>query len=162
MEELNFSSKIIVDVESTAQFNVVQHLEGIQNQNINYIQDKTGSKLEIISNHFSHGFAPNEDNKIYISIIADSEEHLNEAEKLCQGLVQSVKEKKVRNAEIKARKSQQKSGKSQMTLPEQFLLAMKAYFPGDPAEPPPPGSAQDLKIHKWTFPQIAKRMKWLK
>ncbi|KAK8838712.1 hypothetical protein M9Y10_032751 [Tritrichomonas musculus] len=163
LEEGIFSDKIDVDVESTPQFNVVGYLEGPNKQYLHYIEEQAHCKISI-NYPINSGYSTHEDNKISLLIIANSEEDLNKARELCNSLIESVKEQKLRITEMKAKKKakKRKSGKSTVNLPEQLLLAMKFYFPGDPAEPPPPGSTQDLKLHKKTFPHIAKQMKWFK
>ena len=163
MEEGIFSDNIEVDVESTPQFNVVGCLEGPNKQYLHYIEEKANCKISI-NYPINSGYSTLDDNKISLIVIASSEEDLNKARELCHSLIESVKEQKLRSIEAKAKKKakKRKSGKSTVNLPEQLLLAMKFYFPGEPAEPPPPGSTQDLKIHKKTFPHIAKQMKWFK
>ncbi|OHT13353.1 KH domain containing protein [Tritrichomonas foetus] len=162
-QESIFSEKIDVGVTSNAQFNVIAYLEGPNKQYLHYIEEQAHCRITI-NDAINSGFNPYDNTQISLLIATDTDEDLQKARNLCQNLIETVKAQKARVTEAKARKraKKRKSGQKAINLPEQLLLAMKFYYPGEPAEPPPPGSTQDLKIHKREFPRIAKQMKWFK
>lgn len=157
----NLSEKIIVDCTSDQNFNVISHLEGINNQNLHYIEDNSHCKISIIGSTNS-GFAYEEDGPVQILIMGNAQEDIEKARDLCENLISTIKLQKQKALQAKAQKraKKKKNGSSNVVLPEQFLLAMRHYFPGEPAEPPPPGSTQDIKQHRRNFKRVGKQNGW--
>ena len=158
-----FTEKIDVGVASTAQFNVIAYLEGPNKQYLRYIEEQAHCRVTI-SDPITTGFNSGDSGQITLILVADTREDLEKAKELANNLIETVHAQKDRVIEAKAKKraKKRKNGSKAVNLPEQLLLAMKFYYPGEPAEPPPPGSTQDLKIHKREFPRIAKQQRWFK
>ncbi|KAH0786947.1 KH domain-containing protein [Histomonas meleagridis] len=159
MESLK--ERIPVDCVSDANFNVVAHLEGPNNQNLHYIEDQSHCRLTV-HGAINSGFSLDEEGPIYILLMANSPDDIEKGKDLCLNLISTVKAQKQKILQEKAQKraKKRKAGSKTVNLPEQFLLAMRYYFPGEPAEPPPPGSTQDMKLHRRKFRIVAKHNSW--
>lgn len=154
-----FSDKIEVGVASDPQFNVISHLEGPYSRNLHYIQDQCHCRLSV---HGSANTGESEDIPLHILVIADAEEDLEKARGLCSDLISTVKTQKQRAAQVKAAKRvrKKKNGKGSINLPDALIAAMRVYFPGQPVEPPPPGSAEDAREHRTHFRSVGKELNW--
>ena len=159
MESL--TERIPVDCVSDANFNVVAHLEGPNNQNLHYIEDQAHCRVSV-HGAINSGFSVDEEGPIYILLMANSQSDMDKGKDLCNNLISTVKAQKQKILQEKAQKraKKRKSGAKTVNLPEQFLLAMRYYFPGEPSEPPPPGSTQDMKQHNRNFRAVAKQNGW--
>jgi PHP family Zn ribbon phosphoesterase len=157
--ESYFSTRIDVGVTSDAQFNVISHLEGPHNRFLHYIEEQAHCRASVHGAlHF--GVESEEEGPLHILVLADTEDDLAEARELCENLIATVRAQKQQSVQLKAarRIKKRKAGKGMLVLPDQLIAAMKCYFPGDDAGPPPPGSAEDLKQHTNNFRSIGKQL----
>jgi hypothetical protein len=156
-----FSARIDVGLVSDAQFNVISHLEGPHNRFLHYIEEQAHCRVSVHGAlHF--GLESEEEGPLHILVLADTEDDLAKASELCENLIATVRAQKQQTAQLKAarRIKKRKTGKGTLVLPDQLISAMKCYFPGDDAEPPPPGSTEDLKRHRANFPFVGKQLGW--
>ena len=159
MEAPVFSEKILIGLESTPDFPLIPHLEGPNKANLRYIEEKTNVKLSLQGGRLL-GF--DENSPLSFLLVSTNADNLAEAKTLCESLIDTVKAQKAKaeqnsySKKLKKRKNNQKF----LDLPPQLLYTMRYYFPGESAQPPPPGSAKDMKIHKYNFPHVGKKMHW--
>jgi hypothetical protein len=155
------SAKVDVGITSDAQFNVISHLEGPHNRFLRYIEEQAHCRLSVHGAlHF--GVDSEEEGPLHILIFAETEDDLVKARGLCENLISTVKAQKQQTLQMKAAKrmKKKKTGKGTVILPDQLIAAMTVYYPGEPAEPPPPGSAEDIKEHKKNFRAVGKQLGW--
>jgi PHP family Zn ribbon phosphoesterase len=156
-----FSARIDVGVTSDAQFNVISHLDGPHNRFLRYIEEQTHCRASVHGAlHF--GVGSEEEGPLHILVLADSEDDVAKAREHCENVIATVRAQRQQSVQLKAarRIKKRKAGKGVLVLPDQLIAAMKCYFPGDDAEPPPPGSAEDVKQHKANFRSVGKQLGW--
>lgn len=158
MNQELYSEQIDVGISSTADFNLIGHLEGTDKVNLRYIRDKAHVEISIQSG----SIADNGKGNIKILLVASNQEDLNIAKDLCQNLIATVKAQKLKAEQTSSTKKTKKRKNNQkfVDLPVPLLLAMKYYFPGEPVQPPPPGSTRDIKEHNSKFRNVGKKMNW--
>ena len=159
MEAPVFSEKILMELESSPDFPLIPHLEGPDKINLRHIKEKTNVEISLQGGRFS---GLDENSPLSFLIASTDADNLAKAKTLCQSLIDTIKAQKAKveqnsySKKIKKRKNNQKF----VDLPPQLLYTMRYYFPGESAQPPPPGSAKDMKIHKYNFPHVGKKMHW--
>ena len=123
-------------LKETSSFDPVSELEGESKVNIRYIEEKSGAKVSVQKGEASPT----------IHVIAENEDSLERAESLIKDLVETLQRTQMQQIQENAmlRMKRKKKLHGAVELPTQVLLAMKYYFPGEPPEPPPPGSSRDL------------------
>jgi hypothetical protein len=155
------TARVEVGLTSDAQFNVISHLEGPHNRFLRYIEEQAHCRLSV-HGALQFGVDSEEEGPLHILILAENEDDLAKARSLCENLITTVKAQRQQAIQTKAVKriKKKKMGKGMLVLPDQLIAAMTVYFPGEPAEPPPPGSAEDIKNHRKNFRMVGKRLHW--
>ncbi|EAY20890.1 KH domain containing protein [Trichomonas vaginalis G3] len=150
-----------VGVASTQNFNVVANMEGPNRSYLRYIEEQSKCKLSLVSTP-SLTLNQIEDAPAKLTIIGDTQEHVDKAKELAENLIKTVSEQKQKQIQQKAAKKakKRKSQNKALDLPQQLMIAMKYYYPGPDAPLPPPGSTADLKLHKRKFRQVSSQQHW--
>jgi hypothetical protein len=160
-ESRYLTAKVDVGLVSDAQFNVVTHLEGPHNRFLRYIEEQSNCRLSVHGAlHF--GADAEDEGPLHILVLAETEDGLEKARTLCENLVATVRAQRQQMVQQRAAKriKKKKAGKGMLVLPDQLIAAMRVYCPAGPAEPPPPGSPEDVREHARSFRAVGRRLGW--